>query len=431
MAEATREDYEERSAAVDPVGGSLASPLSIVIVGAGPAGCYAAHALRKELPSAEITVVDRLPTPFGLLRYGVAADHQGTKAVQQQFERLFHSTNVAFIGGLELGRDFHLGQLTEIFDIVVLATGAPQDRRLGVEGDTLEGILGAGRLTRALNSHPEAFADPPVVSPHVAIVGAGNVAIDLLRLLSKGTDEWHGSDMDDAVLRHILPKPVMEIHLIARSSAVQARWDAAMLRELGSLQRPEFRLLTGDLEAGQSLAVDALRALLVERDGRTDLAINLHMECDVERVLGERRVEGLRIRSRSGETKDIAVGTVVTAIGFEPQPRGALPSRVYLTGWLKTGPQGTIPLQRTLAKQLASEITRDLRQGLIATPRPGRSALPSGRTTDFAGWRRIDRFERARAAEKRVRRKLTDIELIHTVAEAATGSHPLANDQFK
>ena len=396
------------------------SPLSIGIVGAGPAGCFAAQALSKDFMDAEITILDRLPVPFGLLRYGVAADHQGSKAVQHQFERLFSRPNVEFVGGLEYGRDVDLDRLRSIFDVVVLATGAPDDRRLGVEGETLEGVIGAGRLTRALNSHPEAGAELPVVLPRVGIVGSGNVAADLLRLLSKTSVEWDGSDMDDALLHQILPRPVTEVHLISRSDAVEARWDAAMLRELASLKRPRFQVLTGSIGSRGSPEADALRELVAARSEPTDLSINLHFACVVEQVLGRDRVEGIRIRSHTGLHKDVAVDTVLTAIGFEPRPVETVPPRVYRTGWLRTGPQGTIPAQRTLSKQLALEIARDLRSGLIQPGRPGCAALPAGRTTNFAGWRRIDAYERAQAVEQRVRLKISDIETLYAVGQDAT-----------
>lgn len=395
---------------------SAVSAMSIVIVGAGPAGCYAAQALIKEFAGCEITVIDRLPVPFGLLRYGVAADHQGTKQVQHQFDRLFQHADVEFLGGLEFGRDVHLDQLTAIFDVVVLATGVPEDRRLGIDGETLDGVIGAGRLTRALNSHPEASPAMPVVSPRVAIVGSGNVAIDLLRLLSKGAEEWNGSDMDDAVLRSVIGKPVTEIHLVSRSSAEHARWDASMMREIGGLRRPNIRVLTGSVESGRSPAANALCELLIAKQKPADLTINLHLACTVERILGNETVTGIRIRGPASERKEIALDTVLTAIGFASQPLNSLPPRVYATGWLRTGPQGTIPLQRTLSKQLAAEIAMDLSAGAIAPHRPGRLALPSAGATDFNAWSRIDAFERARAQEGRVRRKITSIEQMHAVA---------------
>lgn len=391
-------------------------PASIAIVGAGPAGCYAAQALRKALGAAQITVIDRLPVPFGLLRYGVAADHQGTKAVQHQFERLFQHTDVAFVGGLELGRDLHLDELTEHFDVVVLATGLPRDRRLGIEDAAGNHVIGAGRLTRALNSHPEACASLPVVLPRVAIVGSGNVAVDLLRVLSKRSDEWDGSDMDDAILRRVIPRPVREIHLISRAGAAQARWDAPMLRALGSLHRPTFHLSTGGVEAGLSPAADALLGLFGTTGTSGDLTVHFHLECVVEQPLGYGIRRGLRIRHRAGTCKLLAIDTVLTAIGFEPDAGGVLPPRVYPTGWLRTGARGGLTAQRTLARQLAGEIAMDLSSGRIASGRPGRSTLPCRRTTDFSGWRSIDAFERTRAPAHRIRRKITDTRSMYAIA---------------
>ncbi len=404
------------------------SAISIVIVGAGPAGCYAAQALRKEFAGAEITVLDRLPVPFGLLRYGVAADHQGTKQVQRQFDRLFQGADVEFLGGLELGRDVHLDQLTTIFDVVVLSTGVPNDRRLGIVGEKLDGVIGAGRLTRALNSHPEVNESVPVVSPRVAIVGSGNVAVDLLRLLSKGAQEWNGSDMDDEVLGSVIPKPVTDIHLISRSGAEKARWDASMLREIGGLHRPGIRLATGSVASGQSPAAHTLRELLMGRQRPTDLTINLHLACSVEQILGAESVTGIRICGPAGERKEVAVNTVLTAIGFESQPSKPFPPGVYTTGWLRTGPQGTIPLQRTLSKQLASDIATDYRLGVITSNRPGRRALPITDAVDFDAWSRIDAFECGRAQEGRVRRKIMNIEQMYSVARRTADTLSLGKE---
>jgi len=389
---------------------------SIVVVGAGASGCYAAQALRKALPEAEITVLERLPVPFGLLRYGVAADHQGTKGVQHQFERLLAS-QVSFVGGLELGHHIDLGQLTDLFDIVVLATGVPQDRRLGVDGDTLPGVIGAGRLTRALNSHPEDCMIPPVVGQRVAIIGSGNVAVDILRLLSRSAEEWDGSDMDEDILARIIPQPVNEIHLVARATAEAAHWDAAMIRELAGLRRPSFRLAGGAVDPASSPAASALFGLLAASPQVSgELTVNFHFQCIVEAIIGKDAAQGLRIKTAGGERRDLAVNTVVTAIGFDWTPHVMTAPRVYTTGWLRTGPQGTIPHQRTLAKQVVSEIVTDLRSGLIATGRPGRRALPAGRTTNFDSWIRIDEVERARAAAGRTRRKITSIEQMYDVA---------------
>ena len=156
----------------------------VAIVGAGPSGCYLAQALLKAAPELEVDLIDALPVPYGLVRYGVAADHQGTKAVARQFARVFERQGAQFWGNVALGREVTLEALQGAYDAVVLAAGLAGDRRLGVPGDDLPGVHGAGRLTRALYEHPEAEA-LPALGAHPLIVGNGNVAIDLLRLLAK------------------------------------------------------------------------------------------------------------------------------------------------------------------------------------------------------------------------------------------------------
>ncbi|WP_437880406.1 FAD-dependent oxidoreductase [Pseudomonas sp. LRF_L74] len=390
---------------------------SIVIVGAGVSGCFAAQMLHKALPAARITLIDRLPVPFGLLRYGVAADHQGSKAVQQQFERLLQCPQVKFHGGLELGSAFGLGQLNERFDAVVLATGLREDRRLGVSGEELGGVIGSGRLTRALNSHPDEYANLPRIASRLAVVGSGNVAVDILRLLCKGHYEWGNSDMDDEVLRRVVPDAVQDIHLLSRSSAADARWDPAMLSELATLARPVFRLGHGCAWPVGSTTAQALARLLEgpnERPG--EVRIHLHFSARVEAILGNGQVSGVCVRAANGERLTLDVGTVVTAIGFEGQQDSPALPRLYRTGWLRTGAQGTIAQQRVLAKRLADEIVADLESGVIDSGRPGWDALAALATSDYRAWCRIDNAERERALPGRVRRKIAGFEQLHELA---------------
>ena len=161
---------------------------TVVVVGSGPSGCYTAQFLRKQWPAADITVLDRLPVPFGLVRYGVAPDHQGTKAVDRQFDRLFTRDGVRFVGNVEVGGPVTVDQLRAAFDVVVLATGVSGDRPLGVPGAELAGVHGAGRLTRLLNDHPDEQHPVAPLGPRVVVVGNGNVALDVVRLLAKDHD---------------------------------------------------------------------------------------------------------------------------------------------------------------------------------------------------------------------------------------------------
>ena len=178
----------------------------VAVVGSGPSGCYTAQAVRKRVPGAEIAVIDRHPFPFGLVRFGVAPDHQGTKAVSEQFARLFKRDGVEFVGSVRVGSgpedNVSLAQLREAFDAVVLATGLHQDARLEVPGADLSGVHGAGRITRLLNSAADEVRPAPSLGATAAVVGMGNVAMDLVRLLASASDQLEGSDVcDERTLR--------------------------------------------------------------------------------------------------------------------------------------------------------------------------------------------------------------------------------------
>ncbi len=172
-------------------------PLKIAIVGSGPAGCYAAEQLARLAPEADIDVIDRLPTPYGLVRAGVAPDHQGTKSVERVLERALTRPNVTFHGAVEIGRELGLDELRALYDAVILATGAPSDRRLDIPGEELPGVHGSGAFTRWINGHPD-DADRAVDLDRirsVVVIGHGNVAIDVARVLAKSRDEMARSDL--------------------------------------------------------------------------------------------------------------------------------------------------------------------------------------------------------------------------------------------
>ena len=167
----------------------MSAPLHIAIVGAGPSGCYVADALGRKLPGARIDVFDRLPTPFGLVRGGVAPDHQGTKNIARQFERILGKEGVRFLGNIAIGRDLAYAELKEAYDVLVIATGALQDRRLGIPGEDLDAVYGSGRFVAWYNGIPDGRdLDPRLDGKSLAIVGNGNVALDIARLLAKTTE---------------------------------------------------------------------------------------------------------------------------------------------------------------------------------------------------------------------------------------------------
>ena len=232
--------------------------VSVAIVGAGPSGCFTAQALAKAMPDAMIDIIDRLPVPYGLVRYGVAADHQGTKNVTRQFERLFERQGVGFFGNVEIGKDISLEELRSLYDAVVLATGLSGDRRLGIPGEDLAGVYGSGVITRAWNDHPDADGVEPAIGRHVIVIGNGNVAIDLVRLLAKTDDELEGSDLSTHRSRALVDSGARRIHVIGRSPAHVAKFDPVMLRELGRLSQARISV---ENATGEGKVIDALAAI--------------------------------------------------------------------------------------------------------------------------------------------------------------------------
>lgn len=404
---------------------------TIAIVGSGPSGCYLAQALRKEWTQAEITLFDRLPVPYGLVRYGVAPDHPGTKNVIRQFERLFERENIGFAGNVEIGKDIQLDELRQAYDIVVLATGLHGDRSLDIPGANQTRVYGAGRLTRLLNDHPDEQSFSPRLGETTVIVGNGNVAIDVLRLLAKSFEEFKNSEISDDVVSRLLATPLKHIHIVGRSPAHQAKFDTVMLRELTGLRRARFEIrdlpcLSGEEEKAVIAKLEALNALKGARQG--DLEISFHFGWQPESLSPE--ADGCRFRFKATDGSEaslqLTTDSVITAIGFTQQPgsrlckiglscvgaepdAGHLAPGLYCTGWFKRGPRGTIPENRADAKAVA---------GLIMTQattmnlgKPGLASLPpsiTGKIVNYAGWKHIDAAEVASAPAGRLRKKIRD-----------------------
>ena len=408
----------------------------IAIVGAGPSGCYLAQALLKALPDAEINILDRLPCPYGLVRYGVAPDHQGTKGVIRQFERLFERQGVAFFGGVTLGRDITLEALQAAHNAVVLATGLSDDRRLGIPGEDLPGVIGAGRLTRAWNDHPDAEGDEPPLGRRVVIMGNGNVAIDLLRLLAKDDAEFDGSDLSSARSRAIVAAGVESIEVIGRGSAEQARFDPVMLRELGKLGAARISVIEAH---GEGKVVEALQAIDGHAPAGARRSVTFRFGWTPRALLGDTRLEVAQFVASDGSGAELRLecDSFLTAIGFEggedlgrpalltgASEDGALAPGLYAAGWFRRGPRGTIPENRQDAQLVASRIAADL-SGL-GSVRPGREALARQlpQAVSYAGWQRIDEAERAASPPTRCRQKIPSMSRMLEIARNEAGARP-------
>jgi ferredoxin--NADP+ reductase len=396
----------------------------VAIVGSGPAGCYTAQALRKARPDAEITVFDRMPVPYGLVRYGIAPDHQGTKAVSRQFDRIFERDGVRFVGNVTVGRDVELAELREAFDAVVLATGLPADRRLGIPGEDKDGVYGSARFTRHLNGHPDHAGEHPLGSD-VVVIGAGNVAVDVVRLIAKCAEDLDGSDLHPRVSATTLRGGVDRITLVSRSPLGAARCDLAMVKELGRLDGVRFTLAPG-AEAGEATEIGvALLALTESAPEHPRLTVELAFGWEPVEFHGGQRVCALTMRSAASGAEAVVPATaVVTAIGYEagPDALGSMADApgTVTAGWAHVGPRGALPEARLDGRRAAEEVAARLdaladqpeRAGLVGLADTVR-AIP---TVDFAAWRRIDAAEIAAAPARRVRQKLITIDDLLRVA---------------
>lgn len=288
----------------------------IAIVGAGPAGCYTAQALLKAAPDCTVDVIDALPVPYGLLRYGVAADHQGTKAVARQFERVFTRQGARFFGNLRIGERISLAQLRAAYDAVVLATGLDVDRRLGIVGDDLDGVIGSGALTRALNDHPGAAALPDL-GAHPVIIGHGNVALDILRLLVKTSAELEGSDLGAAASDWLAGQRLARITVLGRGPLESARFDPVMIRELAGLSRADLRLR----HAGGDAPDTPLRMALHEAVAATSGAMPVTLQFASTPCAIKTDASGMWLHLDGPDGPEaLPCSSVITAIGFVGAP---------------------------------------------------------------------------------------------------------------
>ncbi|MCJ7873515.1 FAD-dependent oxidoreductase [Phaeobacter sp. J2-8] len=347
----------------------------IAIIGTGPSGCYLAQALLKAQPELQVDLIDQLPVPYGLVRYGVAPDHQGSKGVIRQFARLFERQGARFFGNLTVNDQLSLDDLRAAYDVVVLAAGLSGDRRLGVPGEGLSGVFGAGRLVWAINDHPDAMALPDL-GAHPVIMGNGNVAIDLLRLLAKTPSELDGSDVGASVGDWLANSGIESLEIIGRSSAEQAKFDPVMVKELAKLTGVSIEVIGAAATSDDPAAARKLAALAeINGHGSGPRRITFRFGLTPVAIKGDDRANAVHFRTETGDDQIIPCSAFVTAIGFQDQGRldretllaqaediqvGKLAAGLYATGWFRRGPQGTIPENRGDAQALAKRILADL-----------------------------------------------------------------------
>lgn len=423
---------------------------SIAVVGAGPSGFYAVDALSRARPDARIDIIDRLPTPFGLARYGVAPDHQGTKGVTRQFDRLLAKPGVRFIGGVALGRDISLPELRNLYDAVMIATGCGRDRRLGIPGEHLDGVMGSMRFVDWFNAHPDAvdLTETIAQARHVAVIGNGNVAIDVARVFAKTAEEMAKSDIDPRAQAAIVAMRLETVSLYGRRGPAEASFTINELNEMGRLARAVALVDAADVanvaapdsdptpeRLRKQKNIEALRGFSSNVPHAKPVGLAFRFHRAPLTLSGENgRVVGINFAGGSYTPADL----VITCIGYDailpddlPADKGrvandegrvaGLPG-VYVVGWARRGPSGTIPTNRADSFAVAERLVTDLAPSSRPGP-AGLDALLASRgvaTIDTAGWQRIDKAESdAGAREGRPRVKLTSWAALRAAANPA------------
>lgn len=418
---------------------------TIAIVGSGPAGCYLAQSLRKLLPEAQISIFERLVSPFGLVRYGVAPDHQSTKSVQAQFERLFERGGADFIGNVEIGVDLSLEALQASHTIVVLATGLYTDRRLGVDGEDLRNVHRSGQITRLINAHPLETVPFPEIGRSLGVIGGGNVSIDIVRLLAKQTSDFAGSDVDDEVLEAYNCEPVTTIYWICRAPIDRLPMDPAMLIELKSIDGVNVSCaddisVEDDADRAVRARAEAIKQLNEKPAGPEDrVHVELLLGWQTVELLGDAEVTAARVE-QNGVDRELPVDSIITAIGFgfaETDGLGAGPLEVddksgqirpglFRTGWLRRGSKGTIAENRKCAKTVAAAVASEL-EGFAGDDKRGIESLPPSslsKAVTYADWTRLSAQEKEAAGPDRMRRKIrTHEEMLAAVRDFADSNN--------
>lgn len=438
----------------------------VAIIGAGPSGLFTAQALLAKDPELAIDVFDRLPTPYGLLRYGVAPDHTAIKRVAETLARVFESGAVRFVGMVELGRDITRDWLRDSYDAVIYALGASRDAHLGVPGEQLAGSMSAREFVAWYGGHPDAVPIELRGVQTAMVIGVGNVAIDVARILARPVEDLSRTDIPDPVLDELDRWPVPEIWMVGRRGPRQTSFTPVELRELLTLDGVEVSIqgcspeeLSDDpeLDRRTRAVVEALRAAAERKVGEPRVRLHLLFWHRVWRIEGAGQVEAVRLEATRTDLRgrlegyeqwlDLPVELLLRAVGYRGQQlpglpfdsvsgtianrsgrvvdeRGTVQPGEYVVGWIKRGAVGVIGTNKSDAVETVAALWDDLDSRATATTEkdPVAELVAAGKpVADFATWLRIDAAEVARGEQQgRIRTKIaTWQELAGLVADEA------------
>lgn len=421
--------------------------LRLAVIGAGPAGIYAADTLLKAEKSFDVSIdiFEQLPAPYGLVRYGVAPDHPRIKGIINALRDVVDSGRIRLFGNVLYGRDVTLDDLKEHYNAVVFSTGAVRDAALDIPGIELEGSFGAADFVSWYDGHPDVPRDWSLNHREVAVIGNGNVALDVARMLAKHADDLLPTEIPDNVYQVLKNSAVTDVHVFGRRGPYQVKFTPLELRELGELNDVDIVLHDEDfvMDAASQLAIDTNKQILVlsrilggwreRKTGSASRRLHLHFYAKPLELLGNGRVEAIRFeRTRpngeggvegTGEIREIPVQAVYRAVGYFGSPlpgipfdehRGVIPNRegqvlddddqqvpgVYAVGWIKRGPVGLIGSTKSGALETIKHLIHD-QANWWSPEHPEPEAIVEllasrgVEYTDIDGWHALDQHELA------------------------------------
>ena len=419
--------------------------LKIAVIGSGPAGMYAAGGLNTKCPGCEIDILEKLATPYGLIRTGVAPDHQTTKNVARAFDKIMENDNVRFVGNISLGEDVSLEMLRSLYDVVVMAIGTPKDRELGIDGEDKFGVFGAQTFVYWYNGHPE-FRDavPHLDIQNAIVIGNGNVALDVARVLLSTTDEMVDSDLVDHAGQMIFKSSLKHVRVIGRRGPEHAQFSTKELSEFKELSTAvtcvDLKMIPDHYETDDPKEtkvannnLQLLRDYAASKPDPNKRRLDLEFKLSPTQINGEDVISSVRFEKNkiedgkaigAGEFVEYPCDLLVTCIGYELKNVGGLPvengivknidgrvdEQLYVVGWAKRGPSGTIGTNRLDSQRVVELIVEDHCDGGDPAKEGARGldrycAENEIETVSFSDWEKINQAEQQRAGDYSPRRK--------------------------
>ncbi|MBR72544.1 MAG: ferredoxin-NADP reductase [Rhodospirillaceae bacterium] len=423
--------------------------LKIAVVGSGPAGFYTADAILRSGSECEIDIFERFPCPFGLIRFGVAPDHEKTRSVWRAFTKTLGNESVRYFGNITVGQDISVDELLLNYNAVVITVGAGKDQPLNIPGADLEGVYGSATFVNWYNGHPdEANLSPNLNTNSVVVIGAGNVAIDVARVLLKTKQEMANTDLSSHAAKIIHSSPIREVHLVARRSAAEAKFTNVELREMGDLDEADpyldAKVLPISVEGEMSdrdrrvreKNLITLREFAEIKEYTKPKKLNFLFCAQPVEIKGTGKAEAVIFeRTRIENGKAIATGNrfqvpcgiVVAATGYRseavpgvpfdekngiiPNVMGRVSEGLYVAGWVKRGPSGVIGTNKTDARETVENMLKDL----MPQEKSGRKAIDvllterGCRVVNFADWQKIQQAEENAATGGAPRAKFVNV----------------------